>query len=138
MKLIIKETPENIQKLDNNQIFVFGSNIYGRHGKGAAKLARTKFGAINGEGEGLFGQSYAIPTKDAALQPLPLKMIKSSIDVFLNKVMNDHKNHYLVTEIGCGLAGFSPKQIAPFFQPVFDHNIKNISLPQRFIQVLLG
>ncbi|MCB0475658.1 MAG: hypothetical protein KDC69_08275, partial [Flavobacteriaceae bacterium] len=78
-----KITPENITELQDNQIFVFGSNLSGNHAGGAAKLASEKFGAETGIGEGLTGQSYALPTLDEKLQQREIDDIKTSVDLLL-------------------------------------------------------
>jgi hypothetical protein len=97
-------------------IFVFGSNEAGIHGKGAALTARLEFGAVYGKGVGLQGQSYAIPTKDARLQPLSLSVIGGYVAGFLNFADAHPELEFKVTRIGCGLAGFTDAQIAPFFK----------------------
>lgn len=98
-----------------SKIFVFGSNLAGRHGKGAALFARQNKGAIYGQGIGLQGQSYAIPTKDERIRTLPLHQIEEHVKVFLQFARDNPQLEFEVTEIGCGLAGYSPKQIAPMF-----------------------
>lgn len=106
-------------------IFVFGSNLAGRHGKGAALHARKEHGAVLGVGVGRQGNSYAIPTKDYYLRTLPLSQIKPFVDGFLEYA---HQNPYLefqVTRIGCGLAGYSDEDISPMFKFAPD----NCSLP---------
>lgn len=95
-------------------IFVFGSNLAGRHGRGAAYFARQHHGAIYGQGEGLQGDSYAIPTKDAALRTLSLVTIKQHVETFL-AFARQSDCLFTVTRIGCGLAGYSDVQIAPMF-----------------------
>lgn len=109
-------TPDRITQLEPNQIFVFGSNYAGRHGAGAALLAMRKFGAINGQGTGLMGQSYGIATKDRRLGVLPLYKIKVQIDRFLRVAEQHPELQFLVTKIGCGLAGYSEKEIAALFK----------------------
>jgi hypothetical protein len=96
-------------------VFVFGSNLAGRHGKGAALYARQRRGAIYGQGEGLQGDSYAIPTKDASLRTLPLHTIATYVDRFLDFARVRPELTFEVTAIGCGLAGYSPADIAPLF-----------------------
>lgn len=113
-------------------IFVFGSNLAGRHGKGAALFASRERGAQRGVGEGRTGNSYAIPTKDAALRTLPLEAIKDSVRTFLEYARQMKEYDFEVTAIGCGLAGYSPKQIAPFFMDAPE----NCELPEQFIEVL--
>ena len=97
-------------------IFVFGSNLAGRHGKGAALYARTHHGALYGQGEGLQGHSYAIPTKDHKLRPLPLPEIERHVRTFLAFAEAHPELEFQVTAIGCGLAGYKPEQIAPMFK----------------------
>lgn len=96
-------------------IFVFGSNLAGRHGAGAALCARQKHGAIYGKGEGLQGNSYAIPTKDDKLQTLSLEMIEIYVKRFLVFARENPQIAFTITPIGCGLAGYRPMNIAPMF-----------------------
>lgn len=117
-----------ITKLEPNEVFVFGSNRAGRHGKGAALTAYRKFGARNGQGSGLMGQSYGIPTKGWKLDVLSLNEISSQVEKFLRFASAHPELKFLVTEIGCGLAGYSPKEIAPMFQGA----TPNVVLPDRF------
>lgn len=96
-------------------IFVFGSNLAGRHGAGAAKQAHVSFGAEYKVGKGPTGYAYAIPTKDAHLQPLSLQQIKLAIDEFLEYAFKHPTRRFFVTRICCGLAGFKDEEIAPMF-----------------------
>lgn len=96
-------------------VFVFGSNLAGRHGRGAALEARQKWGAIYGQGVGRQGNSYAIPTKDASLHTLHLDDIALLVDDFIAHAFDHPGDSFLVTAIGCGLAGYSPREIAPMF-----------------------
>ena len=105
----------NITELKDNQIFVFGSNLAGRHGKGAALTAAKKFNAKHGVGLGLTGDCYAIPTKDQRLNTLSLFSIENYIFFFNQCCENNPDFEFLVTKIGCGLAGYSDEQIAPLF-----------------------
>mgnify|MGYP001575308488 CR=1 FL=1 len=98
------------------EIFVFGSNLAGRHGKGAAKFAKDNYGAIYGRGKGIQGNSYAIPTKDAYLEPLPLKSIDNFVHEILCYAQDNPQDTFNVTRIGCGLAGYNDNQIAPMFK----------------------
>ena len=116
-----------ITKLKINQIFVFGSNEAGRHGKGAAKTA-LKWGAEYGVGEGLRGQTYAIPTKDKNIRTLQIEKIKPYVDCFLQFADESRELEFLLTPIGCGLAGYSPKDIAP----LFENAPPNVVLPDEF------
>lgn len=123
-------TPENINELGPNEIFVFGSNISGRHGKGAAKTA-LGWGAKWGQGEGLQGRTYGISTKNASVtQTLPVNKIKIYVDNFIKFTKDNPELTFLVTEIGCGLAGLKYKEIGPLFQEAKD--IENIHLPNHF------
>jgi hypothetical protein len=97
-------------------IFVFGSNLAGRHGKGAALYARQHRGAIYGQGVGLQGESYAIPTKDAKLRTLALEEIQRHIESFKSFARSHPALTFEVTAVGCGLAGYTPQQIAPMFK----------------------
>ena len=116
------------------QIFVFGSNKAGRHGKGAAKFALENHGAIYGLGWAMQGDCYAIPTKDAHLKTLPLWEIERYVQGFLRyaKSREGLKLDYNVTPIGCGLAGYKYEDIAPFFAD----RTANVNLPEEFKIVL--
>ena len=123
-------TLENITELKENEIFVFGSNLNGNHAGGAARLAVEKFGAIQGQAEGLQGQSYAIPTLDKEMQKIGIEDIGKYIDTLISFAKSSHKLSFFVTKIGCGIAGFEVSEIAPIFKqknfPV------NIILPKEF------
>ena len=97
-------------------IFVFGSNLAGRHGKGAALTARWQYGAQYGVGAGPTGQAYALPTKDHNLRTLPLAAIEQAVQRFLRYAAAHPELTFQVTRIGCGLAGYTDAQIAPMFQ----------------------
>lgn len=113
---------------DGPEIFVFGSNLAGRHGKGAALAARRQHGAIYGQGVGQQGNSYAIPTKDANLRTLPLNQIRLYVAAFLAWAdLNPHRT-FRLTPIGCGLAGYRPEQIAPMFSGAPE----NVLMPPEF------
>ena len=124
-----KYTPENITKLEANEVFVFGDNEAFRHGAGAALHAVKNFGAKNGKG-GLVGQSYGIPTKDANIRVLSLDRIKEHIATYnaFTKLRPDLT--FYTSKIGCGLSGFSPKDIGPLFQ-VFKWP-DNVIFPKEF------
>lgn len=96
-------------------IFVFGSNLAGRHGKGAALHARQRYGAIYGQGVGLQGRSYGIPTKDGDLNVLPIEVITPYVNDFIRHAESTPDERYLISRIGCGLAGYDDEQIAPLF-----------------------
>lgn len=114
-----------------NEIFVFGSNEAGIHGAGAAKFAVKHHGAKYGQGVGLQGNSYAIPTKDHNIQTLPLDRIKEYVDKFISFAGICPNMVFRVTAIGCGLAGYTPEQIAPMFA----HAPVNCILPFSFLYV---
>ena len=122
---------KEITHLQENEIFVFGSNYAGRHGKGAAKTA-LKFGARFGQGIGLMGQCYGIATKDRNLKVLPLLSIQQQIRRFLDFAGQHPELKFLVTPIGCGLAGYKPKDIALLFY--FYKIPTNIVLPDVFLK----
>jgi len=96
-------------------VFVFGSNIAGRHGRGAALFAKQNYGAVYGVGIGRTGYSYAIPTKDINISTLPLDEINKYVEDFIVYAKNNPDTYFQITNIGCGLAGYDPKQIAPMF-----------------------
>jgi len=130
----MKTTPDKITELEKHQVFVFGSNKSGAHVGGAAKLA-LHWGARWGEYHGLYGQTYAIPTKGhSAIGTLPLIEIKPYANVFLYESQKDPEKEFLVTEIGCGLAGLTPQNVAPMFAKAME--LDNVILPQRFIDVI--
>jgi hypothetical protein len=113
-------------------IFVFGSNLAGRHGKGAALHAFKHKGAVYGQGEGLQGQSYAIPTKDEQIKTLPLEAIQKSVERFRQFALSNPDKKFLVTAIGTGLAGYSHEQIAPMFRGF----PKNCYFPEEWLRFL--
>ena len=115
-------TPERIDHLEPNEIFVFGSNLAGAHGGGAAYTAYRKFGAIWGQGVGLQGQSYAIPTMQGGVET-----IKPYVDEFIAFAKAHPELIFLVTRVGCGIAGFTNEEISPLFSAA--HDVPNIVLP---------
>ena len=119
-----------ITRLTPNEIFVFGSNLQGVHGGGAARMAYEHFGAVWGEGVGLFGQSYAIPTMQGGVET-----IRPYVDDFIRFAQRHGELDFLVTEIGCGIAGFTPREIAPLFFKAIVDDIKNVYLPESFYLV---
>ena len=119
-----------INNLKPNEIFVFGSNLGGMHGGGAARVAYNKFGAIWGQGVGLQGQSYAIPTMHGGVN-----VIKPYVDEFINFAKSHTELKFLVTRIGCGIAGFTDEEIAPLFKEAIE--IENIYLPKSFYYILV-
>ena len=117
-----RTTPERITSLQPNEIFVFGSNLRGMHGGGAAYVALRKFGAIMGQGVGLQGQSYAIPTMQGGVET-----IRPYVDEFIAFAKEHQDLTFLVTRIGCGIAGFTDEEISPLFEKA--HDVENIVLP---------
>lgn len=115
-------------------VFVFGSNLAGRHGKGAALWARQHRGAVYGKGWGRQGNSYAIPTKDAHLLTLSLFTIERHVKTFLEYAASRPHETFQLTPIGCGLAGFTPDKIAPLFRDAPG----NVIMPMSFLEVLAG
>lgn len=122
-------TPDFITELKENEIFVFGSNLGGMHGGGAARVAYNRFGAIWGQGVGLQGSSYAIPTMHGGPEA-----IKPYVDEFIEFATQHPDMKFLVTPIGCGIAGFVPSDIAPLFKGGLD--VDNIILPRSFVEIL--
>lgn len=115
----------------NSEIFVFGSNLAGRHGAGAARVANRLYGAIYGAGVGPMGNSYAIPTKDYNIKTLDLVTISKHIHDFLDYAKENKHLVFWLTSIGTGLAGYSVSQIAPFFLECI---LDNISYPDAFVR----
>jgi len=127
-------TPEWIDNLKDNEVFVFGSNLAGRHGKGAAKQA-MKWGAVYGQSFGLQGRTFAIPTVNASISnKLSLKKIQEYVDKFTVVAARYKHLKFLVTEVGCGLAGWDHKDIAPMFLEA--QKLQNVYLPKHFLRVL--
>lgn len=123
-------TPAHIEKLRKNEIFVFGSNLQGFHGGGAARIARERFGAVTGRGVGLQGESYAIPTMQGGVDT-----IQPYVNEFIAFAKAHPELHFLVTRIGCGIAGFSDEEIAPLFKEAIE--LTNVSLPKEFIESIM-
>ena len=121
-------TPDNVRNLEENEIFVFGSNASGFHGGGAAAFAMRNFGAIWGQGEGLQGQSYAIPTMGG------IPDLAEAVKRFAEYAEDHPKLRFLVTRIGCGIAGYTAEQIAPLFKECI--HLENVALPSDFWDVL--
>jgi hypothetical protein len=130
----MKYTPENITHLEPNQIFVYGSNEKGVHGAGAARLA-LRWGAKMGQYE-LVGQTYGIPTKDKKIQTLPLDKIQVHVDTFLATAFSHTEYEFLVSKIGCGLAGYRPEDIAPLFKIIKTGVFENVILPEEFYKYI--
>ena len=125
----MKYRPEIISELKPDEVFVFGSNLAGYHSGGAACTAMIKFGAKWGQGVGLQGQAYAIPTMQGGVDT-----IKSYVDDFIEFAKAHKELRFLVTPIGCGIAGFKPTEIAPLFAAAL--GIDNIFLPKVFVDYL--
>ena len=125
----LESTPDRIMDLKYGQIFVFGSNIAGRHAGGAARTALEKFGAVWGKGVGLQGRCYAIPTMDGSVEK-----ITPYVDGFIRFAYGHPEFEFLVTRIGCGIAGYTDAQIAPLFQGCL--SCPNVVLPQSFIDII--
>lgn len=132
--MIIRISEGKIYQLYDNEVFVFGSNRAGIHGAGAAKQAYFMFGAEYGKGEGLHGQSYALPTKDYDIGHLSMHEICDHVHRFLDFAEQNPQLDFLVTEVGCGLAGHSVEDIAPMFKRALD--LENVFLPRKFTKIL--
>lgn len=122
-------TPYNVDRLGDNEIFVFGSNLRGMHGGGAARVAFDEFGAEWGVGVGRTGQTYAIPTMHGGVEE-----IRPYVDEFVKYATENPNLRFLVTRIGCGIAGFSDEEMAPLFENC--KNLDNVCLPNSFWQVI--
>lgn len=120
-------TPEFITELKPNEVFVFGSNLQGMHAGGAARIAHERFGAVWGQGVGMQGQSYAIPTMQGGVEA-----IEPYVEEFMDYAFRHRELTFLVTRIGCGIAGFTAEEIAPLFLKVID--LENVILPKDFDQ----
>ena len=122
-------TPDAISSLKPDEVFVFGSNLQGHHGGGAARIAQMRFGAIYGQGIGLQGQSYAIPTMQGGPDT-----IQPYVDQFIDFAKEHTELFFYVTRIGCGIAGFKDQDIAPLFVDAL--NIENVCLPETFAKII--
>ncbi len=122
-------TPEFIVQLDKKEIFVFGSNLAGMHGGGAARIAHEKFGAEWGVGVGRTGQCYAIPTMQGGVET-----IRPYVDEFIQYAQQHSDLIFLVTRIGCGIAGFTDQQIAPLFKLAKD--FENVAFPAGWRELM--
>lgn len=127
--LVERVTPSEVRKLRDGEIFVFGSNAKGMHGAGAARVAVEKFGAKMGKGEGLQGRSYAIPTMEG------LESLKGAVDRFAEFAKGHRDLEFFVTAVGCGIAGYTPEQVAPLFYEAAQ--LWNVYLPVSFWKVIL-
>lgn len=122
-------SPDRIDSLEEDQVFVFGSNLAGNHGAGAAATAMDNFGAIWGNGVGMQGQSYAIPTMHGGVDD-----IKPYVDDFIHFARNNSYLTFFVTRIGCGIAGFKEEEIAPLFEEAA--SLDNVYLPGTFWDII--
>jgi hypothetical protein len=128
-------TPENITELKKDEVFVFGSNESGIHGAGAALLAKQKFGAKEGVGYGPTGQCFAFPTKSWEIMgTLPIAVLECFAARFYEYALMHPKQHFLLTKVGCGLAGYTPEDIAPLFGVC--ETLPNVSMPVEFWDVI--
>ena len=125
-------TPERITSLGEGEIFVFGSNLNGYHAGGAARMAVTNFGAKFGQGEGLQGSSYALPTLSKDMQQLPLVDLGNALDRLIECAKKHPELTFFMTKVGCGIAGFKIEQIAELF---FEREMpENVILPREFVK----
>ena len=120
---------ERIDTLKDNEVFVFGSNLQGYHGGGAARVAMEKFGAVWGQGVGMQGQSYGIPTMHGGVNA-----IKPYVDEFIDYAKSHPEKTFLVTRIGCGIAGFRDEEMAPLFAAAVE--VENVLLPKSFVLLI--
>ena len=124
-------TPERIVELKADEVFVFGSNLQGMHGGGAAYIAWRQFGAVMGCGVGLRGQSYAIPTMQGGVET-----IEPYVTSFIAFAKEHPELFFYVTRIGCGIAGFQDNEIAPLFSEAI--GLENVCLPESFVSIIPG
>ncbi|MEI0621087.1 hypothetical protein R4J18_10240 [Brachyspira pilosicoli] len=130
----MRVSAKHIDKLEDDEVFVFGSNTEGMHAGGAARMAMN-WGAIYGNAFGLQGKTFAIPTVDYTRSgKMSIDEIKKYVDEFLDFTIKNKDKKFLVTEIGCGIAGFKVSEIAPLFRKALEYS--NVYLPERFINYL--
>lgn len=130
----MRVSAKHIDKLEDNEVFVFGSNTEGMHAGGAARMAMN-WGAVYGKAFGLQGKTFAIPTVDYTRSgKMSIDEIKKYVDEFLDFTIKNKDKKFLVTEIGCGIAGFKVSEIAPLFRKALEYS--NVYLPERFINYL--
>ena len=129
MKYNRESTPNFITELKDNEIFVFGSNIRGMHGGGAARIANMKFGAEWGVGEGITGKCYALPTMEGGVD-----YVAGKVQYFIKCASEHPELKFYVTRIGCGIAGFTDEEIAPLFLVAME--MENVILPESFVEIL--
>lgn len=126
--MITRISPARISSLKENEVFVFGSNIYGMHGGGAARYAYEHFGAEWGVGEGLTGRCYALPTMEGA------ENFRQAVVRFTACARENPALRFLVTPVGCGIAGYAPEMVAPWFEEASE--LENVCLPEEFWAVI--
>lgn len=131
----MKRVPKFVAKLEENEVFVFPSNLKGLHGNGAARHA-LRFGAEAGCGVGLRGQTYAIPTMSYMLTRLDIKIVAGHVDTFINVAQAHQHLTFLVAPMGVEIAGYSVEEIAPLFRRVLTERVTNVVLPQTFTNLL--
>lgn len=132
-------SPDNINELEDNEVFVYGANVNFRHGAGAAKHA-IKFGAVYGLVEAYKGQTYGLITTDLNVlerPSIPMSLLQDEVDKFIQFAKDNTHLTFLVTEVGCGLAGFTVEEVAPLFKPVILDKVSNVRLPKRFVRYLI-
>lgn len=130
----MRVSAKHIDKLEDDEVFVFGSNTEGMHAGGAARMAMN-WGAVYGKAFGLQGKTFAIPTVDYTRSgKMSVDEIKKYVDEFLDFTVKNKDKKFLVTEIGCGIAGFKVSEIAPLFRKALEYS--NVYLPERFINYL--
>ncbi|WP_302280254.1 A1S_2505 family phage non-structural protein [Brachyspira pilosicoli] len=130
----MRVSEKHIDKLEDDEVFVFGSNTEGMHAGGAARMAMN-WGAVYGKAFGLQGKTFAIPTVDYTRSgKMSIDEIKKYVDEFLDFTIKNKDKKFLVTEIGCGIAGFKVSEIAPLFRKALEYS--NVYLPERFINYL--
>lgn len=120
-------TPENITELKPNEIFVFGSNYAGNHAGGAAALAQERFGAEHGIAEGLTGRSYAFPTLYMDMKKRTKKGLEASAGRLFSTARALPEKMFLLTKVGCGIAGFTEEEMASLFVDAPENIIKPLS-----------
>jgi len=129
MKYNREFTPDFVTELKDDEIFVFGSNIRGMHGGGAARIANMKFGAEWGVGEGITGKCYALPTMEGGVD-----YVAGKVQNFIKCASEHPELKFYVTRIGCGIAGFTDEEIAPLFLTAIE--MDNVILPESFVEIL--
>ena len=131
-------SPDNIVELEDNEVFVYGANVAARHGLGAAKQA-LKFGAKYGV-NGYCGNTYGLITTDLNVverPSIPMSLLQDEVDKFITFAKDNSHLTFLVTEVGCGLAGFTVEEVAPLFKPVLLDKVSNVRLPKKFVRELI-